>query len=91
MSPSPPRKVGAGRGMAMVALFVIDHHGPAGGGHGPLSWWTAAKNTVEVRGVRALMAAQSGLEIALYQLFPNRSGAELPAACTRVAASRHHL
>jgi MSHA biogenesis protein MshP len=32
---------------------------------------SSEKHTVEVRGVRALMAAQSGLEIALYRLYPN--------------------
>ena len=50
------------------------HHGPCWRRPWAAFWWTAArKNTVEVRGVRPLMAAQSGLEIALYRLYPNGS------------------
>ena len=89
MFPRPPRRLAPQRGSAiMVALFVIVIMALLAAAMGRFLVDSGEKNTVEVRGVRALMAAQSGLEIALYQLFPNRSGAELPAACTKVAASR---
>ena len=89
MFPRPPRRLASQRGSAiMIALFVIVIMALLAAAMGRFLVDSGEKNTVEVRGVRALMAAQSGLEIALYQLFPNRSGAELPAACTRVAASR---
>lgn len=89
MFPRPPRRLAPQRGSAiMVALFVIVIMALLAVAMGRFLVDSGEKNTVEVRGVRALMAAQSGLEIALYQLFPNRSGAELPAACSRVAASR---
>ena len=88
LKPLPASKR-AQRGSAiMIALFVIVIMALLAAAMGRFLVDSGEKNTVEVRGVRALMAAQSGLEIALYQLFPNRSGTELPAACTNVAASR---
>jgi MSHA biogenesis protein MshP len=89
MSPRPPRMMTPQSGSAiMVALFVIVIMALLAAAMGRFLLDSSEKNTVEVRGVRALMAAQSGLEIALYQLFPNRSGADVPAACANVAASR---
>ena len=62
----------AQRGSAiMIALFVIVIMALLAAAMGRFLVDSGEKNTVEVRGVRALMAAQSGLEIALYRLYPN--------------------
>ena len=64
----------AQRGSAiMIALFVIVIMALLAAAMGRFLVDSGEKNTVEVRGVRALMAAQSGLEIALYRLYPNNS------------------
>ncbi len=64
----------AQRGSAiMIALFVIVIMALLAAAMGRFLVDSGEKNTVEVRGVRALMAAQSGLEIALYRLYPNGS------------------
>lgn len=89
MSPDSPRAMAPQGGSAiMVALFVIVIMALLAAAMGRFLVDSGEKNTVEVRGVRALMAAQSGLEIALYQLFPNRSGVDVFVACANVAASR---
>ncbi|MFU1554693.1 MSHA biogenesis protein MshP [Aeromonas sp. A04] len=65
--------LGRMRGSAlMIALFVIVVMALLAAAMGRFLTDSSEKNTVEVRSVRALLAAQSGLEIALYQLFPNR-------------------
>lgn len=67
--PLPP---GTQRGSAiMIALFVIVIMALLAAAMGRFLVDSGEKNTTEVRGVRALMAAQSGLEIALYRLYPN--------------------
>lgn len=72
MSPRPPRMRHAQRGSAiLIALFVIVIMALLAAAMGRFLVDSGEKNTVEVRGVRALMAAQSGLEIALYRLYPN--------------------
>ena len=72
MFPRPPRRLAPQRGSAiMIALFVIVIMGLLAAAMGRFLVDSGEKNTVEVRGVRALMAAQSGLEIALYRLYPN--------------------
>lgn len=64
----------AQRGSAiMIALFVIVIMALLAAVMGRFLVDSGEKNTAEVRGVRALMAAQSGLEIALYRLYPNNS------------------
>ena len=74
MFPRPPRRLAPQRGSAiMIALFVIVIMGLLAAAMGRFLVDSGEKNTVEVRGVRALMAAQSGLEIALYRLYPNNS------------------
>ncbi len=74
MFPRPPRRLAPQRGSAiMVALFVIVIMVLLAAAMGRFLVDSGEKNTVEVRGVRALMAAQSGLEIALYRLYPNNS------------------
>ena len=74
MFPRPPRRLAPQRGSAiMVALFVIVIMALLVAAMGRFLVDSGEKNTVEVRGVRALMAAQSGLEIALYRLYPNNS------------------
>jgi len=55
----------------MVALFVIVIVGLLAAALGRLLLDSGEKVTVEVLGVRALMAAQSGVEQGLYQLYPN--------------------
>lgn len=68
-----PHSFGRMRGSAlMIALFVIVVMALLAAAMGRFLVDSGEKNTVEVRSVRALLAAQSGLEIALYQLFPNR-------------------
>ncbi len=60
------------RGSAiMIALFVIVIMALLAAAMGRFLVDSAEKHTVEVRGVRALMAAQSGVEIALYRLYPS--------------------
>ena len=72
MSPRPPHMRRTQRGSAiMIALFVIVIMALLAAAMGRFLVDSGEKNTVEVRGVRALMAAQSGLEIALYRLYPN--------------------
>jgi MSHA biogenesis protein MshP len=70
-----PERMPAGhsqRGSAiMVALFVIVIVGLLAAALGRLLLDSGEKVTVEVLGVRALMAAQSGVEQGLYQLYPN--------------------
>ena len=77
----PPRVM---RGSAlMIALFVIVVMALLAAAMGRFLVDSGEKNTVEVRSVRALLAAQSGLEVALYRLFPNRTLAQPapPAFC----------
>ena len=57
----------------MVALFVIVIVGLLAAALSRLLLDASEKVTVEVLGVRALMAAQSGVEQGLYQLYPNGS------------------
>ncbi|MDF2411974.1 MSHA biogenesis protein MshP [Aeromonas sp. 1HA1] len=64
----------------MIALFVIVVMALLAAAMGRFLVDSSEKNTVEVRSVRALLAAQSGLEVALYRLFPNRPQV-LPAVC----------
>ncbi len=60
------------RGSAlMIALFVIVVMALLAAAMGRFLVDSGEKNTVEVRSVRALLASQSGLEIALYRLYPN--------------------
>lgn len=71
--------LGRMRGSAlMIALFVIVVMALLAAAMGRFLVDSGEKNTVEVRSVRALLAAQSGLEIALYQLFPNRPTSPSP-------------
>lgn len=67
----------------MIALFVIVVMAMLAAVMGRFLLDSSEKNTVEVRSVRALLAAQSGLEVALYRLFPNRTAAQPlpPALC----------
>ncbi|EKP0306973.1 MSHA biogenesis protein MshP [Aeromonas veronii] len=70
----------------MIALFVIVVMALLAAALGRLLTDSSEKNTVEVRSVRALLAAQSGLEIALYQLFPQRPVVSTPVnLCSRVS------
>ena len=72
MSPRSPRVMAPQGGSAiMVALFVIVIMGLLAAAMGRFLLDSSEKNTVEVRGVRALMAAQSAVEIGLYRLYPN--------------------
>ena len=72
MRPDTPSMVRSQRGSAiLIALFVIVIMALLAAAMGRFLVDSGEKNTVEVRGVRALMAAQSGLEIALYRLYPN--------------------
>ena len=72
MFPRPPRRLAPQRGSAiMIALFVIVIMALLAAAMGRFLVDSGEKHGVEVRGVRALMAAQSGLEIALYRLYPN--------------------
>ncbi|MBL0628084.1 MSHA biogenesis protein MshP [Aeromonas jandaei] len=83
------RSPGDMRGSAlMIALFVIVVMALLAAAMGRFLVDSGEKNTVEVRSVRALLAAQSGLEIALYQLFPNRPAASSPKRCDLVLATR---
>ena len=79
----------AQRGSAiMIALFLIVIMALLAAAMGRFLVDSGEKNTVEVRGVRALMAAQSGLEIALYRLYPNNSwtAQQCPASATTTFA-----
>lgn len=67
MSPSHRAKGSA----LMVALFVIVVMALLAAALGRLLADSEEKNTVEVRSVRALMAAQSALEVGLYRLYPS--------------------
>lgn len=88
MSPDP-HSFGRMRGSAlMIALFVIVVMALLAAAMGRFLVDSGEKNTVEVRSVRALLAAQSGLEVALYQLFPNRPTTPPAARCSLVQASR---
>lgn len=72
MRPDTPSMVRSQRGSAiLIALFVIVIMALLAAAMGRFLVDSSEKHTVEVRGVRALMAAQSGLEIALYRLYPN--------------------
>ncbi|MGY3928261.1 type II secretion system protein [Aeromonas simiae] len=57
----------------MLALFVIVIMGLLAGTLGRLLSESAERHTVEVRSQRALLAAQSILEVGLYRLYPNNS------------------
>ncbi|WP_339015969.1 MSHA biogenesis protein MshP [Aeromonas popoffii] len=70
----------------MIALFVIVVMALLAAAMGRFLVDSGEKNTVDVRSVRALLAAQSGLEIALYQLFPNRPTAPPADRCSLVQA-----
>jgi MSHA biogenesis protein MshP len=62
------------RGSAlMIALFVITIVALLAAAMSRFLVDSGEKNTFEVRGVRAQMAAESGMEVGLYQLFPNRT------------------
>lgn len=79
-----PHSFGRMRGSAlMIALFVIVVMALLAAAMGRFLVDSGEKNTVEVRSARALLAAQSGLEVALYRLFPNRTLAQStpPAVC----------
>lgn len=81
--------LGRMRGSAlMIALFVIVVMALLAAAMGRFLVDSGEKNTVEVRSVQALLAAQSGLEIALYQLFPNRPAASSLKRCDLVLATR---
>ena len=72
MCPNPRSAGHLQRGSAiMVALFVIVIVGLLAAALGRLLLDSGEKVTVEVLSVRALMAAQSGVEQGLYQLYPN--------------------
>ncbi len=72
MCPDTPTMVRSQRGSAiLIALFVIVIMALLAAAMGRFLVDSSEKHTVEVRGVRALMAAQSGLEVALYRLYPN--------------------
>ena len=72
MCPDTPSMVRSQRGSAiLIALFVIVIMALLAAAMGRFLVDSSEKHTVEVRGVRALMAAQSGLEIALYRLYPS--------------------
>ncbi|MGL4249493.1 MAG: MSHA biogenesis protein MshP [Aeromonas sp.] len=80
--------VGRTRGSAlMIALFVIVVMALLAAALGRLLVDSGEKNTMEVRSVRAQLAAQSGLEVALYQLFPNRPVAPSSNRCSLVATT----
>ena len=85
MSPRPPHMRRTQRGSAiMIALFVIVIMALLAAAMGRFLVDSGEKNTVEVRGVRALMAAQSGLEIALYRLYPNGVWQGQASRCTLI-------
>ena len=72
-----PQPLGRMRGSALlIALFVIVVMALLAAAMGRFLVDSGEKNTVEMRSVRALLAAQSGLEVALYRLFPNRTLAQ---------------
>ncbi|MGY3941925.1 pilus assembly PilX family protein [Aeromonas tecta] len=71
LKPSIPGKASQRGSAIMIALFVIVIMALLAAAMGRFLLDSGEKNTAEVRGVRALMAAQSGLEIALYRLYPN--------------------
>lgn len=72
MCPDEPVYRRAERGSALlIALFVIVVMGLLAAALGRFLSDSGERFTVDVRGTRALMAAQSGLEIGLYRLYPN--------------------
>ena len=72
MCPDTPTMVRSQRGSAiLIALFVIVIMALLAAAMGRFLVDSSEKHTVEVRGVRALMAAQSAVEIGLYRLYPN--------------------
>lgn len=86
MFPEPRAAMARQGGSAvMVALFVIVIMALLAAAMGRFLVDSGEKNTVEVRGVRALMAAQSGLEIALYRLYPNGEWHGQKSACDDMA------
>ena len=93
MCPNRRGRHSQGGSAVMVALFVIVIVGLLAAALSRLLLDSSEKVTVEVLGVRALMAAQSGLEQGLYQLYPNGSWqAALPdasghAGCARVSTT----
>ncbi len=85
MFPEPRAAMARQGGSAvMVALFVIVIMALLAAAMGRFLVDSGEKNTVEVRGVRALMAAQSGLEIGLYRLYPNGSWNAQSQACAPI-------
>ncbi|MFM5193330.1 MSHA biogenesis protein MshP [Aeromonas media] len=92
MFPRPPRRLAPQRGSAiMIALFVIVIMALLAAAMGRFLVDSGEKNTVEVRGVRALMAAQSGLEIALYRLYPNGQWLARVSSCTDIEKPKPSL
>ena len=86
MRPDTPSMVRTQRGSAiLIALFVIVIMALLAAAMGRFLVDSSEKHTVEVRGVRALMAAQSGLEIALYRLYPNGEWQGHARRCVSVA------
>ncbi len=72
-----PQALGRMRGSAlMIALFVIVVMALLAAAMGRFLVDSGEKNTVEMRSVRALLAAQSGLAVPLSRLFPNRTLAQ---------------
>lgn len=83
MCPDPRLPRRAGGSALLIALFVIVVMALLAAAMGRFLVDSSEKNTVEVRSTRALLAAQSGLEVALYRLFPSRTLAQPapPAVC----------
>ncbi|MBL0522940.1 MULTISPECIES: MSHA biogenesis protein MshP [Aeromonas] len=79
MCPDVRRPTRARGSALMIALFVIVVMALLAAALGRMLTDSSEKNTVEVRSVRALLAAQSGLEMALSQLFPKLPAAPAPA------------
>ncbi|MFL9593508.1 MSHA biogenesis protein MshP [Aeromonas schubertii] len=75
--PRDLQSMGHARGSAlMIALFVIVVMALLAAAMGRFLTGSGEKHTLEVRSTRALLAAQSGIEVALYRLFPNRTAAQ---------------
>ena len=86
MCPDTPTMVRSQRGSAiLIALFVIVIMALLAAAMGRFLVDSSEKHTVEVRGVRALMAAQSGLEVALYRLYPNGEWQGQASRCVPIA------
>ncbi|MDX7857416.1 MSHA biogenesis protein MshP [Aeromonas caviae] len=86
MCPDTPTMVRSQRGSSiLIALFVIVIMALLAAAMGRFLVDSSEKHTVEVRGVRALMAAQSGLEVALYRLYPNGEWQGQASRCVPIA------